>query len=560
MGSKSQSKKIMSESKIPVVPGYHGEVQDPEVLQKKAKNIGYPVLIKAIRGGGGKGMRIVESEDKFMEALQSSKREAMKSYGDDRVLVEKYLKNPRHIEVQVFADTMGNTVHLFERDCSVQRRHQKIIEEAPAPFVDEALREKLGSTAVNAAKAVGYVGAGTVEFILDPSTRSFYFMEMNTRLQVEHPVTEMITQTDLVAWQLYVASGHALPKTQTELQLKGWAFEARVYAENPNHDFLPDTGKLVFFSPPHTDEVRFECGVRQNDSITVYYDPMIAKVVVWANERTTALHKLQRALHHFQVVGLQTNLGFLKTLASHPSFIQGEVHTGFIQQHQATLLPTKRSPDLDAWMCVCLGWLSSESLLTSLRLNHSKHVACHFLFEGQHPVHANAYITSSSITLEFPGHPTLHLHPDQVNWDPHTFKLNVDGGDRKVVSQLVRNGTRWTVFGNTFDQHEFELPLPSYMSQATSSIEDTFSVRTPMPCRVALIHVQPNSEVTKGQPLMVLESMKMEHTLYAPQNGKIEAVLVKVDELVKENVEVIRFYHEHKDQPAQKGDEIREGK
>ncbi|KAG8769461.1 hypothetical protein FRC16_006700, partial [Serendipita sp. 398] len=340
MASKSESKDIMLSAGVPCVPGYHGSNQDPQHLLSEARKIQFPVLIKAVLGGGGKGMRIVHSEPEFMEALESAKRESLKSFGDDNVLVEKYITKPRHIEVQVFGDMLGGAVSLWERDCSVQRRHQKIIEEAPAPNISEELRKDLCDKAVAAAKAVGYVGAGTVEFIFDDDAKTFYFMEMNTRLQVEHPVTEMITGQDLVEWQLLVAAGNPLPLTQSEIPLIGHAFEARIYAENPRNNFHPDVGKLVHLSTPIPSEsVRLEEGFKQGANIEVFYDPLIAKLVVKGNDRTEALRVLRKALEEYQVVGLSTNIEFLRSLAGHPAFVDGEVETGFIPKHHSELFP-----------------------------------------------------------------------------------------------------------------------------------------------------------------------------------------------------------------------------
>jgi len=337
MGSKSASKNIMTAAGVPCVPGYHGDDQTTDRLISEANKIGYPVLLKAWMGGGGKGMRIAYDTSEIQEAVDSCKRESLKSFGDDRVLVEKYLQKPRHIEVQVFADNHGNCVYLFERDCSVQRRHQKIIEEAPAPGISAELRERLGTAAVNAARAVGYRGAGTVEFIVEDN--EFYFMEMNTRLQVEHPITEMITRQDLVEWQLKVAEGFPLPLLQDQLKIHGHAFEARVYAENPKNNFLPGTGRLDFLSQPATSEnVRVDTGVRQGDEVSVFYDPMIAKLVVWDVDRHAALRRLIANLAQYHIAPLQTNLEFLINLASHPEFEAGNVHTGFIGEHHAALL------------------------------------------------------------------------------------------------------------------------------------------------------------------------------------------------------------------------------
>jgi 3-methylcrotonyl-CoA carboxylase alpha subunit len=322
----------MIQANVPVVPGYHGENQDPIYLQEQSSKMGYPVLIKAVKGGGGKGMRIVDKEEDFPEMLASSKREAIKHFSDDKVLIEKYIRRSRHVEVQVFGDKFGDAVYLFERDCSVQRRHQKVLEEAPAPNITEELRKSLGEKAVAAAKAVGYVGAGTVEFILDCDTNEFYFMEMNTRLQVEHPITEMVTNTDLVEWQLRVAAGNPLPLKQDQIKLQGHAFEARVYAENPDNGFMPDTGKLIhYITPDVTDKVRVETGVRQNDEVSVHYDPMISKLVTWGETRADALRIMHKTLSETEVVGPETNVEFLKKLCKHPAFATGEVDTSFIE-------------------------------------------------------------------------------------------------------------------------------------------------------------------------------------------------------------------------------------
>ncbi|CAI8019501.1 Methylcrotonoyl-CoA carboxylase subunit alpha, mitochondrial, partial [Geodia barretti] len=341
MGIKSVSKQIMSNSSVPIVPGYFGDDQRDSLLKTEADKIGYPVLIKANLGGGGKGMRVVNSPEEFQSSLDTCRRESMKSFGDDSVLIEKFVIRPRHVEVQVFADKHGNTVHLFERDCSVQRRHQKIIEEAPAPGLRDDVTEKLLTAAVRAAQAVGYVGAGTVEFVLDKE-QNFYFMEMNTRLQVEHPITEMITGADLVEWQIKVAAGARLPRLQSDITSRGHAFEARIYAENPvsQSEFLPSPGVLRHLqAPPTSDKVRIDTGVRQGDEVAPFYDPMIAKLVVWDSDRSSALRLLQNSLAQYQVAGVDTNIDFLRRLASHQSFAATDVHTGFIPQHHEALFP-----------------------------------------------------------------------------------------------------------------------------------------------------------------------------------------------------------------------------
>ncbi|MFJ0672945.1 biotin carboxylase N-terminal domain-containing protein, partial [Bordetella bronchiseptica] len=351
MGSKSAAKALMERAGVPLVPGYHGEDQDPQFLRQQADAIGYPVLIKASAGGGGKGMRVVEESAAFADALASCQREASASFGDDRVLIERYLQKPRHIEIQVFADSHGNCVYLFERDCSVQRRHQKVIEEAPAPGMTPERRRAMGEAAVAAARAVGYVGAGTVEFIAEPDGR-FYFMEMNTRLQVEHPVTEMITGHDLVEWQLRVAAGQPLPAAQDELRLDGHAIEARIYAENPEKGFLPSIGTLAYLGlPAHTafanGEVRVDGGVRMGDTITPYYDPMIAKLIVHGADREQARARMIQALAHTQAVGVQTNAAFLGRLMRDEAFATADLDTGLIERRRATLLPEPQPAGAD---------------------------------------------------------------------------------------------------------------------------------------------------------------------------------------------------------------------
>jgi len=346
MGLKDAAKALMAQAGVPVVPGYHGDEQSAVHLAAEAERIGWPVLIKAVAGGGGKGMRRVDSQGQFEAALAGAKREAATAFGDDRVLIEKYLAKPRHIEVQVFGDTHGKVIHLFERDCSVQRRHQKVLEEAPAPGMHEAMRAAMTAAAVKAAKAIGYVGAGTVEFIADASqglrVDRFYFMEMNTRLQVEHPVTEMVLGEDLVEWQIRVAAGESLPRQQNELRLSGHAVEARVYAEDPVKNFLPSPGKLLRLRPPEASkELRLETGVSEGDTVTPHYDPMIAKVVAHGSTRGEALTRLADALSHYEIAGVQANVAFLKRVAEHEAFKAGDVDTGFIERHSAELLPSK---------------------------------------------------------------------------------------------------------------------------------------------------------------------------------------------------------------------------
>jgi 3-methylcrotonyl-CoA carboxylase alpha subunit len=360
MGSKSAAKRLMEQAGVPLVPGYHGDNQDPDFLKAQADAIGYPVLIKASAGGGGKGMRVVERAEDFDEALASCRREAAASFGDDRVLVEKYLLRPRHIEIQVFADTHGDVVHLFERDCSVQRRHQKVLEEAPAPGLTPERRARMGAAACDAARAVGYVGAGTVEFIAAPDG-AFYFMEMNTRLQVEHPVTEMITGQDLVEWQLRVAAGERLPLAQEQLTIRGHAIEGRIYAEDPAKGFLPSTGRLIHLAPPpETLHVRVDSGVEEGDEITPYYDPMIAKLIVWDEDRERACARMLRALAGFRVVGVANNVAFLSRLVACPAFASADLDTGLIERERAFLFPEQEKAPGEVFALAALAELLSE--------------------------------------------------------------------------------------------------------------------------------------------------------------------------------------------------------
>src|SRR5512142_772908 len=360
MGLKAQSKQLMERAGVPLVPGYHGSDQDPALLQREADRIGYPVLIKASAGGGGKGMRAVERPEDFAAALASCQREARNSFGDEAVLVEKYVTRPRHIEIQVFGDTQGNCVYLFERDCSVQRRHQKVLEEAPAPGMTPERRAAMGKAAVDAAKAVGYVGAGTVEFIADQSG-GFFFMEMNTRLQVEHPVTEMITGLDLVEWQLRVAAGEPLPLRQEQLRIDGHALEARIYAEDPDKGFLPSTGRLLHLAQPEPSyHVRIDAGVDEGDEIGPWYDPMIAKLVVWDATRERALARMQTALAQVRIVGVQNNVEFLSRLVASPAFAAADLDTALIEREKEFLFPPTRETPEEAWLLAAVAELERE--------------------------------------------------------------------------------------------------------------------------------------------------------------------------------------------------------
>ena len=532
MGLKDRAKEIMAKAGVAVVPGYLGEDQSTKKLEKESARIGYPVLIKAVAGGGGKGMRRVDRPQDFAASLASAQREAQSAFGDGRVLVEKYVSRPRHIEMQVFADTHGNAVHLFERDCSLQRRHQKVIEEAPAPGMSTAMREAMGDAAVKAAKAVGYVGAGTVEFIADASeglkADRFWFMEMNTRLQVEHPVTEAITGLDLVEWQLRVAAGEPLPKTQNALRINGHAVEARLYAEDPAKDFLPSVGTLERLRLPEMlDGVRIDAGVREGDAVTPYYDPMIAKVVAWRPSREEAAILLATALEQAQIAGVRTNAAFLVRALKEPDFLAGEIDTGFIERHRASLLPdradcppavlaraaqflvearTRRNGSFDPW-----------DAQDGFRLSGEAREVVEFDIAGAR--HAIEVVHHRDGTMSY------FVKGEAARPSQHGIAMRLTSGDIAVMEQ-----------GETF-----VLPLHDPMS-AAEAVGNKVDVQTaPMPGKIVQILVKPGDRVARGTALAVLEAMKMEHTLTATGEAEIEAVDVVPGEQVREGAVVIRY-------------------
>eukprot|EP01112_Ceratiomyxa_fruticulosa_P022703 TRINITY_DN8405_c0_g1_i1.p1 TRINITY_DN8405_c0_g1~~TRINITY_DN8405_c0_g1_i1.p1 ORF type:complete len:702 (-),score=169.60 TRINITY_DN8405_c0_g1_i1:141-2246(-) len=551
MGSKSASKDIMIQAGVPTVPGYHGTDQTLEGLKKEADKIGYPVLIKAVLGGGGKGMKIVENPADLEENILSAIREAQSSFGDSRVLIEKYLRNPRHVEVQVFGDKHGNYVYLFERDCSVQRRHQKVIEEAPAPGLSTELREKLGSTAVAAARAVGYVGAGTVEFIMD-TDGTFYFMEMNTRLQVEHPITEMITGQDLVAWQLMVAAGHPLPLTQSQLKLNGHAFEARIYAENPQREFLPGTGKLELLRTPLPEDghVRIETGVREGDEVSVYYDPMIAKLVVWDTDRVTALKRLERCLEQYHIVGLHTNVSFLKKLATHPAFIRGEVETGFIPKYRHELLDLGVTPSEQSLALTVLGILLQEKNSFSnqfttksdpwlqsngARLNHQKQRTVSLLLDdgsgSDKPKEVKlevTYLKDRSYEILLPSSNTKVRLEGKLK---ESGLFNAFVGDKFYPSvRIAQHKDTLNVF---YDGTSFTVGIPNTLGNLGGD-KGHGSLLSPMPGKIIKVNVKKGDTVKKGQPLLIMEAMKMEHIIRSPTEGIVQSITYTVGEIVEE--------------------------
>nr|XP_009859059.1 methylcrotonoyl-CoA carboxylase subunit alpha, mitochondrial isoform X1 [Ciona intestinalis] len=554
MGIKSTSKRIMSAANVPIIEGYHGEEQSDSRLLEEAHGIGFPVMIKAVRGGGGKGMRIATSRDVFLEQLSSARSEAIKSFGDDVMLVEKYVDRPRHVEVQVFGDHHGNAVHLFERDCSVQRRHQKVIEESPAPGISLRTRTNLGEAAVRAARAVGYVGAGTVEFVMDPQ-QNFYFMEMNTRLQVEHPVTEMVTGTDLVEWQLLVAQGHPIPSTQQEIcdRTRGHAFEARIYAEDPDDDFMPRAGPLIHLSAPKvTPNTRVETGVRQGDVVSHYYDPMIAKLVVWGKDRGSALRGLVRGLGEYSVVGLDTNIKFLQRLALHPSFKAGDVHTGFIEQHNEALFPNKPTKISPHAACrAALGYLLLEETpntqdpfveCSNFQVNIPSPrtieltvgdcdviVVITPLSDGKYSMNVNGDVTNENNDMIVSGSLTKDIMTSSMN-----LKTTIDDitTSEKMVFIPGESHVRFSdpdsihlYPTNGEESLKFSLPLPKYLSEfATSGVSG--DPMAPMVGEIQKVLVAPGEEVAQGQPLVVMIAMKMEHTIRSPRDGVVESVHV----------------------------------
>ena len=555
MGSKSEAKKIMEKAGVPLVPGYHGDDQAPELLAREAERIGFPVLIKASAGGGGKGMRVVESASKFADALAGAKREAKASFADDHVLVEKYLTRPRHIEIQVFADTHGHCLYLFERDCSIQRRHQKVIEEAPAPAMEPARRKAMGEAAVAAAKAIGYVGAGTVEFIADRDG-TFYFMEMNTRLQVEHPVTEAITGQDLVEWQLVVAAGGKMPLAQDQLQIDGHAVEVRLYAEDPARNFLPSTGRLVHLHlPPEGPHVRVDTGVREGDTVTPFYDPMIAKVIVHDHDRTSALRRMAALMGETEVVGVTTNAALLKALCAHPAFVSGEVDTGFIERHRDKLFP-KAQPAVDrafaiATLARLVEWQEAAPTSTGdpyspwgvqngFRLLGEGHDEVRWK-DGEREVVVKAFHRrDGTIGLELPGG-TVEAHARRADDGRLAVSLAGETFTAAVVRRAANDGgIDYTLFADG-GSRRLRLVDPLDVTQYEAAGSGEGSMRSPLPGKIIDLRVKAGDTVSKGQPLLVLEAMKMEHTLTAPADGKVKAVRYGVGEQVAEGAELVEF-------------------
>ncbi|MCM2347128.1 acetyl/propionyl/methylcrotonyl-CoA carboxylase subunit alpha [Acidovorax soli] len=557
MGLKAESKRLMEQAQVPLVPGYHGADQDPALLQREADRIGYPVLIKASAGGGGKGMRAVDKAEDFAAALDSCKREAINSFGDDAVLVEKYVQRPRHIEIQVFGDTHGNCVYLFERDCSVQRRHQKVLEEAPAPGMTPELRARMGEAAVAAARAVNYVGAGTVEFIVEqpggydaPEQMKFYFMEMNTRLQVEHPVTEAITGLDLVEWQLRVASGEPLPLQQEDLRIQGHAIEARICAENPDNNFLPATGALNVYALPECvtferGAVRVDSGVRQGDAISPFYDSMVAKLIVHGDTREQALARLDEALAQTHIVGLATNVQFLRRVARTASFAKAKLDTALIPREQAALFHQESvGLPLAAAAAVAQTLLrerASEGVDPFSRRDgfHTHGVVqrrFEFEFGGEH--------AKALLTYERGG--SLHLVVGEGAAQvagPLAFSAVAQG----IELQFSGQRTRAAVYAQGEVDHVFtplgatQITAIDLLAHAGEAAAEGGRLTAPMPGKVVSFAVKAGDAVTKGQPLAVMEAMKMEHTIAAPADGVVQELLYAPGDQVTEGAELLKL-------------------
>ncbi|BCR89394.1 uncharacterized protein ACHE_50592A [Aspergillus chevalieri] len=558
MGDKSRSKEIMTAANVPCVPGYHGQNQDPNFLEAEADKIRYPVLIKAIKGGGGKGMRIASSKSEFQAQLESAKSEAMNSFGDDHVLVEKYITTPRHIEVQIFADKHGNCVALGERDCSIQRRHQKILEESPAPDLPDATRKDLWAKARSAALAVDYEGAGTVEFIFDNDTGEFFFMEMNTRLQVEHPVTEMVTGQDLVYWQLKVAEGAKLPLTQDEVEAqmasRGHAIEARIYAENPDQGFIPDSGRLVHVrTPAITEDTRIDAGFVTGDEVSAHYDPMIAKLIVRGATREEAIRKLAAALEEYEIAGPITNIEFLKAVCKNDDFIAGQVETGFIEKHREGLFATNVIGD-EVLAQIALACLHSDTVDNSRKLANFEGSAVGFSPSyQQHQFTFGDTQTGSKDGTTFNVQiqqtsdnqfsvkvgdrvfePVFsHRNPDSpviTSFFPHTrLDTTVIRGEDSIVA--FQQGT----------QYRLTVPRAKWMEKALGMKDVTNSVLAPMPCKILRVEVQAGDAVEKDQPLVVIESMKMETVIRSPQRGTISRVVHQKGDQCKSGTPLVEF-------------------
>ena len=545
MGLKDRAKKIMQAAGVPVVPGYHGENQDPTFLCAQADVVGYPVLIKACAGGGGKGMRLVERAEDFLSQLESAKRESRNAFGDDAVLIERFVQGPHHIEFQVFGDTHGNYVHLFERECSIQRRHQKILEETPSPFLDDDMRLAMGDAAVAAVRAINYRGAGTIEFIVGED-REFFFMEMNTRLQVEHPITEMITGEDLVEWQLRVAAGEELPLIQQQIITGGHAIEVRLCVENPLNDFLPETGLMRSFVTPPTDDesdVRVDTGVVSGDEVSIFYDPMIAKIITWGNDRPEAIRRMQIALSQTEVLGVKTNLGFLEQLCQHPAYLRGETDTSFIAQHKTSLFaPMQAAPTAHSLIAASLAVLDKPQQSDASPWSNTSGwwLNCNAIRELEFHTEDDANIVK--VVVETRLNTRVFKVFDRtitvIKAVKNSEEISFMADGVKVRAVVVQSGDEFAVLhgGN---RCQLKLVDP-FRFEATEEV-DAGRLTALMPGRVVKVMVKAGDTVKKGQALIIMEAMKMEHTIVSPRDGVIERVAFKEQDLVPADALLFAF-------------------
>ncbi len=533
MGSKSAAKALMDKAGVPLVPGYHGEAQDMETFRVAAERIGYPVLLKAAAGGGGKGMKVVERESELAETLASAQREAQSAFGDSRMLVEKYVLQPRHVEIQVFADSHGNCLYLNERDCSIQRRHQKVVEEAPAPGLSPELRRAMGEAAVKAAQAIGYVGAGTVEFLLD-ARGQFFFMEMNTRLQVEHPVTEAITGLDLVAWQIRVARGEALPITQEQVPLRGHAIEVRLYAEDTEQDFLPASGTLALYREPASGEGRrVDSGVRQGDAISPFYDPMLAKLIAWGENREEARLRLLSMLDQTSVGGFKTNLAFLQRVLAHPAFAAAELDTGFIGRHQAELLPAPGELPEEFWQMAGQAWVQSEAGRGRADDPHSPW-AMHNGWRAGLPAEISLHLSCQGQRHWL----RLRQQKTEPQWCLDGERLYRQDQGQLSSRRAIRQGEALFI---EWQGELREVRRVDPIAEAEASHAQHGGLTAPMNGSIVRILVEAGQAVEAGTALVVLEAMKMEHSIRAPHAGIVKALYCAEGDLVSEGSALVEL-------------------
>ena len=532
MGSKSAAKALMEAAGVPLVPGYHGEAQDIETFRAASAVIGYPVLLKAAAGGGGKGMKVVEREAELAEALASAQREAQSSFGDSRMLVEKYVLKPRHVEIQVFADQHGHCLYLNERDCSIQRRHQKVVEEAPAPGLTPELRRAMGEAAVKAAQAIGYVGAGTVEFLLD-ERGDFFFMEMNTRLQVEHPVTEAITGLDLVAWQIRVARGEPLPLTQEQVPLLGHAIEVRLYAEDPDHDFLPATGTLALYREAAAGPGRrTDSGVAEGDTVSPFYDPMLGKLIAWGENREEARLRLLAMLGETCVGGLKTNLAFLARVLAHPAFAAAELDTGFIPRHEAQLLPAATELPAAFWQLAAEAWVQSEAPRQRHDDFHSpwnSHQGLRLGLPAETDLHLACQGERQVVRLRHSAQPSAQLQGECL--------LVEHDGLRQQHLAIRRGDSLYLQFGGELRCIQRVDPI----AEVEASHSHHGGLTAPMNGSIVRVLVEPGQPVEAGTALVVLEAMKMEHSIRAPHAGTVKALYCGEGEMVSEGTVLVEL-------------------